>query len=82
MGRYADAVPILKQSLTAFPNILINHMCLTVADVELGRDGDARAEAAEIVRISPQFTSASLLPGRDAAFGKRMRDDLRKAGLK
>jgi adenylate cyclase len=82
MGRYADAVPILKQSLTAFPNILINHMCLTVADVELGRDGDARAEAAEIVRISPQFTSASLLPGRDPRWNKRMRDDLRKAGLK
>ena len=82
MGRYADAVPILKQSLAAFPNILINHICLTVADVELGHDEDARAEAAEIVRISPQFTSASLLPGRDAAFGKRIRDDLRKAGLK
>jgi len=82
MGRYEDAVPILKESLTAFPNILINHICLTTAYVELGRDGDARTQAAEIVRISPQFTSGSILPGRDAVFGKRIRDDLRKAGLK
>ena len=82
MGRYTDAVPILKESLAAFPNILIDHICLTTAYVELGRDGDARTEAAEIVRISPQFTPGSILPGRDAAFGKRIRDDLRRAGLK
>jgi adenylate cyclase len=82
MGRYQDAIPILKQTLTAFPNILISHICLLVAYVELGHEEDARAEAAEIVRMSPQFTVASIPPGRDAAWNKRFRDDLRKAGLK
>jgi adenylate cyclase len=81
MGRYEDAVPILKESLTAFPHILISHECLIAAYVELGRDEDARAEAKEILRMSPQFTLASVpAPGR--AFGKLMQDDLVKAGLK
>jgi adenylate cyclase len=82
MGSYQDAIPILKQSLTAFPNILVSHIFLTVAYVELGREEDARAEAAEIMRMSPQFTVASLLPGKDVAKQKLARDDLRKAGLK
>src|SRR6266851_5267727 len=55
MGRYQDAIPILKQTLTAFPNILISHIFLIKANVELGRDEDARAEAAEIMRISPGY---------------------------
>jgi adenylate cyclase len=82
MGRYQDAIPILKQSVTAFPNILVSHIFLTAAYVELGREEDARAEAAEIMRMSPQFTVASLLPGKDVAEQKLVRDDLRKAGLK
>jgi adenylate cyclase len=82
MGRYEDAIPILKQTLTAFPNILISHICLLVAYVELGHHEDARAEAVEIVRMSPQFIVASIPPGRDAAWNKRFRDDLHKAGLK
>jgi hypothetical protein len=57
-------------------------MWLIVAYIEVGRDEEARAEAAEIVRMSPQFTLASGRPGRDAAFGKRMQNDLRKVGLK
>jgi hypothetical protein len=53
-----------------------------VAYVELGHEEDARAEAAEIVRISPQFTVASVPLARDADWNKRSHDDLRKAGLK
>jgi hypothetical protein len=68
--------------VTAFPNILVSHIFLTAAYVELGREEDARAEAVEIMRMSPQFTVASLLPGKDVAKQKLVRDDLRKAGLK
>jgi adenylate cyclase len=82
MGRYGDAIPVLKQSVTAFPNILISHIYLIVAYIELGRDVDAQAEAAEIKRMSPQFALASLLPAKDAGRNKQVRDDLRKAGLK
>jgi tetratricopeptide (TPR) repeat protein len=82
MGRYQDAIPVLKQSLTAFPNILVSHIFLTAAYVELGREEEARAEAVEIIRMSPQFTVASVLPGKDLAERKLVLDDLRKAGLK
>jgi adenylate cyclase len=67
LGRYEDAIPVLKQSLTAYPHILVSHIFLIVAYVELGHEVEARAEAAEIKRLSPQFTLASLLTGKDVA---------------
>ena len=60
--------------MTAFPNILVSPIFLTAAYVELGREEDARTEAAEIMRMSPQFTVASLLPGKDVAEQKLVRD--------
>jgi adenylate cyclase len=68
MGRYEDAVPILKESVTAYPNIMVTHISLIQAYVGLGREEDARAAAAEIMRMSPQFTVASVPHVRDAAW--------------
>jgi adenylate cyclase len=82
MERYEDAIPLLKQSLTEYPNIMVTHLFLIVAYVELGRGVDARAAAAEVIRMSPQFTVSSVPPGRDAVSYKRNLADLRKAGLK
>ena len=82
MGRFEDAVPILKHDVTVFPNIMPTHLNLIEAYVELGREDDARAAAAEVMRMSPQFTLALLPRSRDAGFDKRLQDDLRKAGLK
>jgi adenylate cyclase len=81
-GRYEDGIPVLKQSLATYPNTMVSRVSLTIAYVELGREEDARAEAAEITRMSPQFTLASMPVVRDQAWDKRVRDDLRKAGLK
>jgi len=85
MGRYEAAIPILERHLAAYPNgpaQLVAHLGLIVAYSELGRDKDARAEAAEIMRMSSGFTLASLPRTKDAAWDKRLRDDSRKAGLK
>ncbi len=82
MGRYQEAVPLLQQNLAAYPNNLVAHLAITVAYVELGRDQDARAEAAEIMRISPHYALASLPRGKNEALHKRFESDLRKAGLK
>jgi len=82
MGRYADAIPILKQSVTAYPNIMVTHLILIKAYVDLGREEDARAAASEVMRMSPGFTLASVPRTRDAGWDKRLQDDLRKAGLK
>lgn len=76
MGRYEDAIPVLKQSLTAYPNVMVSHLSLIKAYVDLGREEDARAEAAEVMRMSPQFTLASVPLARDEGWNKRFRDDL------
>jgi hypothetical protein len=61
---------------------MVSHLSLIKAYVDLGREEDARAEAAEVMRMSLQFTLASVPPTRDAGWNKQLRDDLRKAGLK
>jgi hypothetical protein len=60
-------------------------MFKAIADVELGRDDDARAEAAEVLRVSPHYSLAiwqQAYPLKDPALQGRWRADLRKAGLK
>jgi tetratricopeptide (TPR) repeat protein len=84
MGRFQEAIAVLKRHLAAYPNSLIGRLAICAAYAELGRDREARAEAAEIMRISPHF----VLPPpenswtRDIALNKRLETDLRKAGLK
>jgi len=56
MGRYAEAVPLLKRHLARYPNEMGGHWLLTVANVELGRMDQARAELAQVMRVSPQLT--------------------------
>jgi adenylate cyclase len=82
MGRYQEAVSLLKQNVAAYPNNLVAHLLLASDYVELGRDHDAHAEAAEIMRISPHFALAYMLTTKDEAVNKRWEGDLRKAGLK
>jgi adenylate cyclase len=87
MGRYDEAIPRLKK-LGAHYNNLFVHFYLAVDYFELGREQEARTEAAEILRINPQFSLQKLLDrgmpvaGRDRALGARYVADLRKVGLK
>jgi hypothetical protein len=56
---------------------------LLVAYSELGRDEDARAEAAKIVQENPRFAVTDVEKlNRDPAISRRVAGDLRKAGLK
>ena len=59
---------------------------LTIVDyTELGRDQEAREEAAELLRIYPQFSLEALLKRsaqRDEKYQELVRNDCRKAGLK
>jgi tetratricopeptide (TPR) repeat protein len=82
MARYDAAIQILRRDLAAYPNLpnqLVAYLALPIAYAELDRDDDARAQAAEIARISPGFTLASLTPTKDGAWNRRSRNDLRKA---
>lgn len=82
MGRYAEAVDALKRSDQSNPWVHVN---LVYAYSELGREQDARAEAAEVLRISPGFSLEEVerMPANwQGALGQRYLSDLRKAGLK
>jgi adenylate cyclase len=82
LGRYADAVEALKRSDQNNPWVHVN---LVYAYSELGRQQDARAEAAKVLRISPGFSLEEVgrMPGNwHGPLGQRYLSDLRKAGLK
>jgi tetratricopeptide (TPR) repeat protein len=85
MGRYEEAVPVLRTHLATYPNFLGGHWYLIVAYSELSRPAEARAEAVELLRVSPHFlvgTWKESAPFKDKAFVDRADADLRKAGLK
>ena len=82
MGRYAEAVDALKRSDQNNPWV---HAHLIHSYSELGREQDARAEAAEVLRLSPGFSLEEVerMPGNwQGPQGQRYLSDLRKAGLK
>jgi adenylate cyclase len=85
MGRYEEAIPILKQHLASYPNVYQGHLQLIVNYTELGREDEARAEAAEVLRINPKFSldaQKQLNPQKDQTVANRFYADARKAGLK
>ncbi len=84
MGRYQEAIPVLKRYVPRNPNFLMAHFHLAIAYIELGRESDAVAEAAEVLRINPEFVlgDPKTWPIKDLALPERWTADLRKAGLK
>ncbi len=83
MGRYREALDALKAGR---PNDPWTHAHLIYAYTELGREQDARAEAAEVLRLAPRFSLEGvrkIIPVNwDTPVGRHYLDDLRKAGLK
>ncbi|HEV8714340.1 MAG TPA: tetratricopeptide repeat protein [Candidatus Binatia bacterium] len=57
-GRYAEACVPLQRYLSRNPNMLHTHLTLAVVYSELGQAAEARAEAAEVLRLNPQFSLA------------------------
>jgi tetratricopeptide (TPR) repeat protein len=85
LRRYDEAIAALQDALHRNPNFLPTRRLLAVVYAELGRDKEARAEVAEILRISP---GASLdlwrerFPYKNSADLERYISGLRKAGLR
>jgi adenylate cyclase len=83
MSRNGDAVDPLKRCAARFPNNLGAHIWLAYA--ELGREREARAAVAEVLRISPDFSLElfeQTSPVRDRVLQERRVANLGKAGLK
>ena len=81
-GQYQQAISASKRCARSFSTILGCHLGLAVGFTELGRNRDARAEAAEVMRLNPHFTLRTKSPYKDVAWARRVGADLRKAGLK
>jgi adenylate cyclase len=84
-GRYMEAVAPLQQFLTHYPNILSAHLTLATVYSELGKEAEARAEAAEVLRLNPNFSlevHQQRTPIKDPTVLERQLAALHKAGLK
>ena len=83
-GQYEKAIEASKRALQREPNSQFPYIHMAISYIRLGREKEARAAAAEILRINPEFSLeryAKILP-----FSQPVADlvveDLRKAGLK
>jgi tetratricopeptide (TPR) repeat protein len=84
-GRPEEAIAPLKQYLSHYPNILGAHLILAAVYSELGKEAEARAETAEVLRLNPQFSlevHKQRVPIKDPVLLERHLAALRKAGLK
>jgi tetratricopeptide (TPR) repeat protein len=84
-GRPEEAIAPLKQYLSRYPNILGAHLSLAAVYSELGREAEAQAEVAEVLRLNPKFSlevHKQRMPIKDPAMLERHLAALRKAGLK
>jgi adenylate cyclase len=83
-GQYEEAISWCKKAVRQEPNDLLAHIMMTVVYSLSGREAEARAEAAEVLRRQPKFSPekfAKKLPYREED-RVRFISALRKAGLK
>jgi adenylate cyclase len=84
VGRSEEAIPLYEKVLHYNQNDMFAHLELAATYVELGRNEDAEAEAAEVLRIDPKFSLESYRKGRlykNPDDLERVIGALRKAGL-
>ena len=84
MGSYEEAIGELKKAINRAPNSSICHFELAATYSLAGRSEEARAEAAEDLKLNPKASllrAEKNLPYRNKADTDRIIDAARKAGL-
>ena len=84
-GQCEKAITTVQKALQRNPDDLMAHIALASSFIMGGREEEARAEAAEVLRIDPKFSLeyfANTLPYKNQADTKLAIDTLRKSGLK
>ena len=85
VGRFDEAVEQAKKAVEREPKNQYTNLGLASSCILAGREEEARAAAAEVLKINPQFSFeqyGKILPFKDSCFIDRTIDALRKAGLK
>jgi len=85
LKQYAQALPLLRACVSRSPNLRSGHVVLAATYARLGQLEEARAEAAEVLRLQPNYTIAGtarlIAPFKQPKDDKHFCDALRKAGL-
>jgi tetratricopeptide (TPR) repeat protein len=86
-GKYEEAIAIWRRTLEKQSNQLLSQLGITAALMQAGKEDEARAEAARVLRIDPQFSLERFATTITSVFKDRSVADnyiiaLRKAGLK
>jgi len=84
-GQYEEAIALQRRILQKEPNQLPTQVGLTAALIQAGKEDEARAEAAKVLRIDPNFSVESFarrFPAKDQKVIDDFISALRKAGLK
>src|SRR5215470_17108341 len=84
LKHYAEAARLWRECTSRFPNVLWPHEWLAAAHAQSGQLEEARAEAAEVLRINPGFTIQGikrLFVYKSTNDAEHILDGLRKAGL-
>ena len=85
MDQYEKGIVECKKALQIQPNNVFAHIALAANYSKLGREEEARAAVADVVRIQPKFSLdryTKTLPVKNQADKEQVIDALRKAGLK
>ncbi|MGD2125520.1 MAG: tetratricopeptide repeat protein [Desulfobacteraceae bacterium] len=85
IGEFEKAIAICKKALRKNPDDLVGRITLAIAHSSLGRKEEARAEAAEVLRIHPKFSleyASKTWPYKNQADRDLVIGALRKVGLK
>jgi adenylate cyclase len=84
MGQFEDAIPLCEKAVRQEPDSLLARMMMTAVYSLSGRDEQARAEAAELLRIQPKFSLKKFekrLTYKKKTDREKLLGALRKAGL-
>ncbi len=84
-GRLEEAVAAFKKAIQIAPDYLTAHVWLVVTYIWMGRENEARATVAEVLRINPKYSvdyAANPFFYKDQSFNNKIVAALRKAGLK
>ena len=82
--RFEEAVWACRRAIQREPNNIFAHLHLAGIYIMMGRDKEARAEAAEVLRINPKFSLAfwaKVLPYQDRSVADNLINVLREAGM-
>jgi adenylate cyclase len=84
-GRFEEAVSAYKKVIQRVPDRIWTHVQLAATYSKMGREEEARAEVAEVLRINPKFSLdfyAKTAILKDRSIVDNIVSALRKAGLK